>query len=353
MATSRAPGCSGTIVAVRHDHEPPKLSVTTVTIAAVTAVAFWSLKPVFISIIGDRGGFAEVYVAAGLISVIVSAVGALVLWRTTMVVARGGRTSRSGAASAAISGLFLALWYYGFYRALYGASKADATIIAFTWPLIAVIAMRVFSPTTARKLSGHEWLMLLVSFAGVTAIGASTAGGAQSGAGASGEIVWAFVAAIGSGLYLPFAINATRSFGRVVDSRPVATFYAVSVANATAFAAVLVALLVTGRALHFDGFDAQVLLVCALIGIGTYLVAEIAWTWAFQEYKSLTLSSLPYFSPAVSVVLLYLLFDEPVRPIAVMGLVLVLVSNLVLHVRTSRRTRSVASATVATQDGVP
>lgn len=147
----------------------------------------------------------------------------------------------------------------------------------------------------------------------------------------SSENVWAFVAAIGSGIYLPFAINATRSFDRLVRSRTIATFYAVSVANAIAFTAVLVALWVTERALRFDAFDSRVLLICALIGIGTYLVAEISWTWAFQEYKSLTLSSLPYFSPAVSAVLLYLLFEEPVRPVAMVGLVLILFSNLALH----------------------
>ena len=310
---------------------PRKFSVTAVTTAAVVAVALWSLKPIFISIIGDRGDFAEVYVMAAAISVAVSAVGALALRRRTVAVLRGGRRSLSGVGSAAISGIFLAFWYYGFYRALYGAPKVDATIIAFTWPLIAVVAMRVFSPTTARTLRWNEWLMVLASFAGAAAIGASNAGGAQATDGSSGEIVWAFVAAIGSGLYLPFAINATRSFGEIVDSSPVATFYAVSVANATALVAVLLALRVTGYPLHFDGFDAQVVLVCALIGIGTYLVAEIAWTWAFQEYKSLALSSLPYFSPAVSVVLLYLLFDEPVRLVAVVGLVLILASNLTLH----------------------
>ncbi|WP_129784877.1 glycine betaine ABC transporter substrate-binding protein [Promicromonospora panici] len=311
----------------------PKLSVAAVTIAALTAVAFWSLKPVFISIIGDRGDFAEVYVVAAVISLLASAAGALVLWRKTMAIARGGRQSLSGAASAALSGVFLALWYYGFYRALYGAPKVDATIIAFTWPLIAVVAMRVFSPTTARKLRWNEWLMVLASFVGAAAIGVSNAGVAHSTTDSSGEIIWAFVAAVGSGLYLPFAINATRSFDRLVDSRPIATFYAISVANATALVIVLVALQITGHTLRFYAFDPQVLLVCALIGIGTYLVAEITWTWAFQEYKSLTLSSLPYFSPAVSVVLLYLLFDEPVRPIAIVGLVLILFSNLTLHAR--------------------
>src|SRR5690606_1616040 len=105
---------------------------------------------------------------------------------------------------------------------------------AFTWPLIAVVAMRIFSPTTARKLKRNEWLMVLASFAGAVAIGVSNAGAAQSTTESGGEIVWAFVAAIGSGLYLPFGINAMRSFDRIVRSRPVATFYAVSVANAVA-----------------------------------------------------------------------------------------------------------------------
>ena len=309
---------------------PPGLAVT---VAAVTAVALWSLKPVFISIIGDRVGFAEVYVVAGAISVLASAIGALVLRRRTLAVAKGGRRSLSGIGSAVVSGLFLALWYYGFYRALYGAPKVDATIIAFTWPLIAVIAMRIFSPATAAKLRWNQWLMMLASFVGAAAIGISNAGFAQPTGGSSGEIVWAFVAAIGSGLYLPFAINATRSFSQAVHSPPIATFYAISLANTAALAAVLLALWGSRQHLSFGAIDAQVLLVCGLIGIGTYLVAEITWTWAFQEYKSLTLSSLPYFSPAVSVVLLYLLFDEPVRPVAIMGLVLILVSNLTLHTR--------------------
>lgn len=100
-----------------------------------------------------------------------------------------------------------------------------------------------------------------------------------------------------------------------------------------ALAIVLSALAVSSQPPRFQGFDAQVLFVCGLIGLGTYLAAEIAWTWAFQEYKSLTLSALPYFSPAASVVLLYLLFDEPARPIAMVGLVLVLASNLTMHAR--------------------
>lgn len=86
-------------------------TVKTVAAAACAAVAFWALKPIFISIIGTRGGFAEVYVAAASISVAASGIAAVAMWKRTKALLRDGRVSRSGAGSAALSGLFLAMWY--------------------------------------------------------------------------------------------------------------------------------------------------------------------------------------------------------------------------------------------------
>ncbi|WP_269320254.1 hypothetical protein [Gordonia alkanivorans] len=37
--------------------------------------------------------------------------------------------------------------------------------------------------------------------------------------------------------------------------------------------------------------------MCAPIGVGTDLAAEVAWTWACQTHKFLTLSALLCFSP--------------------------------------------------------
>lgn len=195
--------------------------------------------------------------------------------------------------------------------------------------------MRIISPSTARKLRWNEWFLIGTAFLGAAAIGASNLGADPAAPSGEGEILWAFAAAIGSGFYLPFAITATRSFDQILTSRPIATFYAISIANTVALSAVLVALTLTEHPMYFSAFTPVTVLVCAVIGIGTYLVAEITWTWAFQEYKSLTLSSLPYYSPAASVVLLHLLFDEPVRPIAVAGLAMILLSNLTLHRRST------------------
>ena len=300
--------------------------------AAVMAVGFWSLKPVFITLVGDRAGPGEVFVAAGVMSVLASLLGALVMGRSTSALIGAAGTGR-GLLLSAVAGLFLGMWYYGFYRALYGAPKVDATVIAFTWPLFAILAMRIFAPEYGRRLRPSEYALVLVAFLGAASIGVSNLGPGATGGGDRGEILFAFLAAMGSGFYLPFAVKAIACFGDVVGSRIRGTFYTISIANVVSLAVVLAAMQVFDQPLRFYAFDTQVLIICGMIGIGTYLVAEITWTWAFAEYQSMTLSTLPYFSPAVSVVLLYLLFGEPVTAIAALGLVLVLFSNLTLHGR--------------------
>lgn len=317
-----------------------------IALAAIASVVFWSLKPIFISMIGDRGDYAEVYVASGAISVAVSVAASCVCWKYTKKLIASGAHLYKAVGWSSISGLFLAMWYYGFYRALYGAAKADATIIAFVWPLIATIAIRVITPNTAAKLKPNQWLLVIASFVGAAAIGIANLGVNTSTSG-SHEIIWAFVAALGSGLYLPFAFKATSRIERAVPSKPFATFYSISIANAVALGAVLLSLKLADHPLRFYAFDSQVIVICALIGVGTYLIAEVTWTWAFQEYKSLTLSSLPYFSPAVSVILLHIFFDEPVRPIAIVGLVLILFSNLTLHAN-QKSTNALSLTLIAT-----
>jgi len=305
-----------------------ELPLPLVAAATIIAVAFWSLKPIFISMIGDRTGYAEVFIIAGGISTSVSIVVALIMARTTgrLVTSRGfGR----GLLQALISGAFLAMWYYSFYRALYGAEKVDATVVAFSWPLIAVVAMRIFAPQHARKLTPAEWALVLTAYLGAIAVGIS--GISRSGALGGTELLFAFAAAIGSGLYLPFAINAIWQFTGQLGNRIIATFYVVSLANAASLGLVSLLLWVTDQTLLFFAVDIWVILICALIGIGTYLLAEITWTWAFSEYKSLTLSSLVYLSPAFSVILLYVFFDEPIAAMSAFGLILILFSNLTLH----------------------
>lgn len=299
-----------------------------VATAATIAVGFWSLKPILISEIGDRASYLEVYLVAGAISVITSLI--IAAGRTGDVVQLlKSRRSLYGVWQSAIAGLCLAAWYYGFYRALYGSAKVEATIIAFSWPLIAVFAMRLFAPDRARSLNRVEFALVAVAFFGAISIGIAQMSSTQDNGGF--EILYAFLAALGSGFYLPFALNGAGRFHQVAGSKVFGTFIAISVANLVAFLLVGGLTLGTGQQLLFYAFDTQVIVLCALIGIGTYLVAEITWTWAFSEYRSLTLTSLPYFSPALSVVMLFVFYNEPVSALAAFGLTLILFSNLSLH----------------------
>src|SRR5690606_6701098 len=104
-----------------------------------------------------------IFVVAGTIALAGSLAGATIMWRDTLKLLRS-RAALSGAVNAMIAGFFLGLWYYGFYRGLYNSQKADVTIIAFTWPLIAIFAMQLFAPTLARRLTHIELALVLVSF---------------------------------------------------------------------------------------------------------------------------------------------------------------------------------------------
>ena len=301
-----------------------------IVIAAMTAILFWSLKPVFVATIGDRATFAEIFVIAGAIALACSLAGAAIMWRDTLKLVRT-RAVFYGAANAVTAGFFLALWYYGFYRGLYNSQKADVTIIAFTWPLIAIFAMQIFAPNLARRLSRMELSLVLVAFFGAVAIGLGRL--TSLDLTSNSEILFAFLAAFGSGVYLPFSLKALIAFEDIIGSKVKATFFSVSLANAAALAFVLCYFGATGQRLYFYAFDPTVWAICALIGIGTYLLAEMTWNWAFTEFKSLTLSSLVYFSPALSVVYLYVFFDVPVSSLSVFGLVLILFANMTLHGR--------------------
>lgn len=306
--------------------------------AAIIAVLFWSFKPVLITLLSNSIGYSEAYVLSGFFAIAASLIVAVVFRSKIAQVFKLGAL-KTGLVNSAISGLFLALWYYGFYRALYGAVKTDATIIAFIWPLIAVVATPLLSPNSAQRLRWYQWVLLFVSFGGAVAIALNDGG--MSGE-RSWEILWAFAAALGSGLYLPFALRATKAFSPKGVSPTIGSFVTISSANVVAVSVVAVAVLLTAG-FDYSGLTWPAAGFCFIIGGGVYLLAEVAWTWAFQEYKSLTLAALPYFSPSVSVVLLYVLFDEPVTSVALVGLLTILTANLVLYgidIHKSRRRRA-------------
>lgn len=306
-----------------------------------------SLSSVFISLIGAKAGAAEIFLIAISLSLVVSLVIAVFQWGTTKTLIKGMRIEPqllNGLKNAALSGVFIGLWYFGFYQALQYGPKIETTIIAFIWPLLSVFAMRIFAKDLAKPLTLKSWLLILASFIGVVGIVLNNS--ASSGSEGFWGFFWAILAAIGSGLYLPFAVKASKSFSAKLGTGVKTTFYSVSISNTIALITAGAAMILFKYPLDFTRIDISSFIYCIVIGLGVYLFAEIAWTWAFKETASLTLSSLPYFSPAVSVLLLAIFFHQPLTIYAVIGLTIIISSNLYLHfeshikkIRENRRMR--------------
>lgn len=81
-----------------------------IIISAVVAVLFWSLKPIFITLMGVDVGFVEVYILSVGIAVLVSTVIAIMMPKETKMVVTS-RVSLKGVKYSIVSGLFLAMWY--------------------------------------------------------------------------------------------------------------------------------------------------------------------------------------------------------------------------------------------------
>ena len=293
-------------------------------LAAIAAVAFWSLKPVFVTLIGGRLDSAEIFVLASLCAGVI-----------TLPCVLGSRRLRSAVVAAGAwayirpactSGAFLGLWYYGFYRALQETGKVEATIIAFTWPIIALIALPLLSGR-GLALGRLRWALVVLGLIGAGIAAFSPSAGFTGGGG----LAWAAAAALGSGLYLPFAVRSVERMPSELGSVQ-RTFLSIAVANLSALGCVLVFRLLTGDPVAIGEAVGRAgavgLVVCALIGVGTYVIAEVGWTWAMQTDLAPRLGALPYLSPAVSTVLLAGLFGEPVSGYAVVGLVIVVGVNL-------------------------
>ena len=304
-------------------------------LAGIGAALLWSLKPLYVTALKESMSSSEIFFCAGLISMAASLIGFVCL-RRDIAKLYGLGVSLYVLKHALLAGALLSVWYIAFYKALSGTVSAQATIISFTWPLFALIAMRLFAPHLQRPLLVREY-----PFIGIAFIGAAIT---ASGTSADWELMlYALVAALGSGFYLPFLSLALERVTKSLGSRLKVSFITVSLANVFSFVLATPVLVLADVSIAPSapiGLT-EIAVLCA-IGIGTYLSAELIWCWAICTTGSPTIASLPYFSPAVSVILLAFVAGDRVPANAVAGPLLILFSNLALHFDFTRSTKAVA-----------
>ncbi|KJR10561.1 DMT family transporter [Gordonia sihwensis] len=313
-------------------------------LTAVSAVALWSVKPTLVAAVESRLGYLEVFVGAAVCALVVGGgvwialcfrhhapgVGAVLRCRGLLV-------------NAGMSGAFLGLWYYGFYRALYTASDVDVSIISFSWPVIAAITCPYLVPgMRSTALRGWQWILIGVAAGGAGLVG--TANLAASDGSSAAGLGWAVAAAVGSGIYLPFSLRALRAPVVESASRPAGVLLVVTIANMSALIVVLAgAVAVGGARLDFSHAGTVGWVLCAVIGLGIYLGAEVLWTWSVQRSSSMAVAALPYAVPIGSVLLLWAVAGQSVTAYAVLGMVIVVSALVGLYLSTHRRTKPVSA----------
>lgn len=319
------PQTSGRLVRMitRTSHDAALLGRGSLLVLSVIPVLLWSAKPVLLEVASTGVDYLSLIIwgatAATAISAVAAAVHSPARRQVRAVVARPPVLR-----DAVVAGVFLFVWYYGYYRALSEANQVVVTIIAFTWPLVAVVVTPLINRSrTPASRSIRVWSLLGLGFAGAVVVGLGSMRGGESATAAG--LWWAVAAAVGSGLYLPFAV---RAMDRVPgdDSAVVSTFAVMSVANGAILLTALGVLLVTRQELHLPTTTAAWIL-CAGIGIGIYLAAEVLWSYVFSQEPALS-APLPYLVPVLSVVLTAVILETSVAWYSVVGMVLVVSSNI-------------------------
>jgi drug/metabolite transporter (DMT)-like permease len=294
--------------------------------AALIAVLLWSSKPLLLLETGDALTPGQVFMLSATLSVLSSVIPVVILRRRLReVLIRIG--TRNFLSLAACSAAPLSVWYWAFYHALSAGAPAEAVVISFTWPMIAILAMRVFARGLSRPLRRSEYPLLLLAFFGasVTAYGAK---------GENGLIWYAILAAIGSGLYLPFMVRLIKSMSDAGGGPVFSSFVSVSAVNTLTVPIATALLIFSGEGVVPDGvISFDVMMAVGVIGIGILLISEMLWSWGVMRNGSAAITALPYFTPILSALLLALIGQQDLGSHVIIGAGIVLVSNLLIHLR--------------------
>ena len=278
---------TSSILVIRSKWKGSRLVNRASLVAAASAVALWSSTPFLLRLVSSQESVVT-YAASAAIAMIVTVLIAAVRYRS---VASRLVQDKAFVLSSFASGALLAVWYCCFYESLQGPSVALASGVAFTWPVISLLSMR-FYRTGRISATVKETGLLSLSLIGVILVTSGSHENSSSSIGIVGSLVFAALASLGSGLYLPFGVKALERCREIAQTNSVeSTFFAVGFSNVFSLGCVAVFLLAThvprGVSVHVDPLSS---LGYVLIGVGVYLVAEIAWTFCNSQRVSAIVS---------------------------------------------------------------
>jgi drug/metabolite transporter (DMT)-like permease len=207
-------------------------------------------------------------------------------------------------------GVMLALHFLAWIESLYHTTVASASVLVALSPIfLAILGYFLLK----ERLGRRRTIAIAVAVAGAVLIGVGDAGQDASSSSATGNAL-ALLAALLVSFYL--------LVGRVVR-RQVSWLVYVFVLYSVAAATILIFAVMSGAPLL--GFDMKVYGLCALMAIGPQIAGHGSFNYAIKFLSAALLGLLSLTEPIGGSVLAYFLFDELPGPLALLGMVVVLV----------------------------
>jgi len=211
-------------------------------------------------------------------------------------------------AAIGMPGVFL---YYIFYY--FGAERMPASqafIINYLWPIMSIIFACI---VLKEKMTVRKIIAVILSFLGVFTV----AGGdlIHFNADTVVGMLFCFGAAVCYGLYT--AINKKSNYDKQV-SMTVAVF--------TAFLPSLIIVLVGGGDPWIKPMQLPGLL---WNGVFTIALANLAWALALSAGNTAKVSNLAYITPFLSLIWTFFILKEPIDPMSILGLCMIVVGILI------------------------
>ena len=294
--------------------------------AAAFAVLVWGTSSVLIKEVPELDGAAvgiyRLWIGALLIATLFLASGGRFTWRLLRLSLWGG----------VAFGADILL----FFGALQHTSVANATVIGALQPLLLLLLAGPLFDERPRWTDG-AWGLLAVAGAGVAVLGADSGGAA----GGHGDVlaVGALVAWTGYFVASKTARSELTSFEYLTGLSVVAAVM------------VIPAPLVLGVSLGSPTGEAWALM--ATIAMVNGALGHFLMNWAHPHVPLVVTSLLTLGVPVVATAMAVAVLDEPVEPLQVAGMVVVLAALGVVAVNGARRQPGLIAAEVEAQAAVP
>lgn len=197
--------------------------------------------------------------------------------------------------------------YYGFYYM--GADRLPASqafIVNYLWPIMSILFACII---LKEKMTVRKMIAIVLSFLGVFTVAGKDL--VQFNASSVVGIVFCFGAAVVYGLYT--ALNKKSNYDKQIS---------MTVACFTAFLFSLVIVLIRGENLLLSWAQLPGMV---WNGVFTIALANLLWALALQGGNTAKISNLAYITPFLSLVWTFFILKEPIDPISVLGLCLIVV----------------------------